>query len=817
MTQSKAAGSLASHLGQAKSSPEDERTDVSLLSHVSDNPLLKNIPAKIIRRAWFAMAHLIMKDGDTIIDMGCQNGQQTYAMAAQHPNISFTGVDKNEQDIKYAKENYKLPNLKFMCADIETDFLPENSADAIINSFTLHEIYSAHKCNDRFVAETIEKQFKILKQGGQFFIQGHILSSDDEYVLMEMIEEKSKGQNIEELSEIQLLSLYAEQARPHEEENYRGFYLEELPARFPRTRLFRLPAKWAYEFIIRKDQRARWNEDLSKEYIFFNRGDFDRIIKSLGARMVYSAPHWNQEVIKKSLDKKIKLFSENGNPIDAPPTSFAILAQKTPERSSLSVHERKPSKNEETGLTLMAMRNDTNGHTRDIVSRGLEVAEIIPYLVTEDERLHIFVHEEVPRALLNTIRRNGPNLDGKQWSGHMCEALAIPLDKMEKLDRSRFRDILNFSRENLDLTPKMGSIFEEGPGFYPAPDSIDEHIDTLYLNVEAPKTSKTKQIIPKIVMEDADGFSGKGFLKEVDAQQILDAIAVGLIPSSRLEVQLLCLYEQLGIKYKSWVECPLDIQTGEVEKVTKIQEIIAKLSEDDHRFKEVKGSAGQIRAMQSIFVDEGQENGSATGLASRNVDFIINEESSMNMAVVLPLSKSVNGEVMAGIVEEYLPVPQRYKGNGYTITCPSFSLPKEIENFQMALKYIADQFEVPTECVARMGEGYFSYIGLTPQRVYPFAVTTPGASGWLAKGRGHGVTSVTPLYNLGRLLYWDNHDSFLEVVARTYQSTIGLDSSLSAGTSFSKQHAAGKSVFSSSPASSSSSSTNSSSSKKYDR
>ena len=814
--QAKASHSLTSQMGQAKSTQDGQEKpkDQPLLSHIKNDPLLEGISSKTIRRAWFAMAHLIVKDGDRVVDMGCQDGAQTYAMAVQNPNVAFLGVDKDEQAIKNAQENYKLSNLDFQCADIEEEFLPENSVDAIINSFTLHEIYSNHKCNERSVTETIEKQFKALKENGQFFVQAHILPSNSDYVLMEMIDGKviaKENNDIEQMSEAQLLSLYAEQARPHEDESYRGFYLEELPPRFPRTHLFRLPSKWAYEFIIRKDHRDIWDENLNKEYIFFNRSDFDRIIKSLGARMVYSAPHWDQEVINRSLNKKIKLFAENGNPVDAPPTSFVIVAQKTSERSSLGVHERKPCKDKDIDFSLMAMRDEVDGKSFDIVSRGLKVAEIIPYLVTGDDRLHIFVHEEVPRALMNTIRRNGPNLDGKQWSGHMNEALAIPMDAIKNLDRDRFRDILNFSRDNLDLVPKIGSLLEEGPGFYPAPDTIDEHIDTLYLHVEKPDKDK---IIPKVMMHDTDGFSTKGFLREIDAQQILDAIAVGLIPSSRLEVQLLCLYEKLGLSYKSWAECPLEIHEDKTEKVTKIQEIVSKLSEDDSRFKEIKGSAGQIKAMQSVFVDEGLENGGATGLASRSVDFIINEESSMNVAAVLPLSRSVNGEVMAGIVEQYLPIPQRYKGNGYTVTCPSFPLPKEIENFQMAIKYIADQFEVPVECVARMGEGYFSYIGLTPQRIYPFAVTTPGADGWMAKGRGHGVTSVTPLYSLGRLLYWDNHDSFLQVVAQAYKFAIGLDSTLSAQTSFSQQHSASKG----SPSSSfSSSSSNNSSQKKYDR
>jgi len=141
------------------------------------------------------------------------------------------------------------------------------------------------------------------------------------------------------------------------------------------------------------------------------------------------------------------------------------------------------------------------------------------------------------------------------------------------------------------------------------------------------------------------------------------------------------------------------------------------------RFKPSNGNAGLIKTMQSVFVDEGQSNGSIKGLASRDVDFILNEEGSMNIAIVLPLAKNVSGEIMAGIVEKYLPVPQRYKGTGYTLTCPSIPLPPDLKNLDMVQRYIADKFEVPMECVSRMGESFFSHIGVTPQRIYPYVIT----------------------------------------------------------------------------------------------
>lgn len=778
--------------------PAQEKTDAMraydvdpMAPDIIENPLLKNIPPAIIRRAWFTMAHLVLENGSTVLDIRCQNGIGTYTMAALNPNIEFIGIDRNDALIDQAEKDYSLPNLQFMSGDIQENFVPKNSIDAIVNSFTLHEIYSENNCSEKAVTKSLERQFELLKTNGTIFIQGHVMPPEDNYVLVEMMEEPSKGKDISNMTEADLLILYSEQARPRDNENYRGFYLEELPPRFPRTRLFRLPAKWAYEFILRKDDRENWNNELRKEYSFFTRAEFNRVLRGYGARLTYSAPYWDEQIIRNRFHKKFRVFHEDGEPIGATETSFVMVAQKTKERQSLTLQERKPSRRENPNLRIIAMRNEYDGSILDVVSRDMHITEFLPYRVTEEGTLNIFVHEGIPRGLTNTVQRKGHNIDGKQWSGHMTEALAVPQQFLEPLDTTHFRSTLNFAQDYLGLKPEMGCLFENGPGFYPAPDCIDEHIDTKYLKVSKPK----KTIEPRIILEDADGFSTRGRIREIDAQQILNGVGVGFIPTSRLEIQILALYEKLEIDYQAWAECPLSLKTEEPEKTTKLQEIIAKLAAEDTRFKEGKGIVGQMKTMQSVFVDEGQDHGGVTGLASRDMDFILNEEGSMNTAVVLPLTKKINGEVMAGIVEQYLPVPQRYKGNGYTVSCPSFKLPVEIKNFDMARKYIADKFEVPIDCVARMGESYFSHIGVTPQRIFPFAVSTGGAKGWKKVGRAHGVTTYTPLYRLYRLLYLDNYYSFIKVCAMAYQSCLGQDSDMSVKMSFSQKQAGRKESF----------------------
>lgn len=743
--------------------------------------ILQSLPKTLVRKAWFTTAHLILEPGSVIADMGCGSGAITYAMAALNPRQNFIGVTPMPDILASATQKYILPNLEYRLGDVRDIMFEENSLDAIINSFMLHEVYSAAGCNDWAVIETLEAQMRQLKINGQLFLRDHIMPEED-FVLMEMPDIPSRGESVMEMSEVDLLIHYAEEARTRHASNYRGFYLEELPARFPGTRLFRVPAKWAHEFILRKDDRDIWEEELYKEYTFFTEREFRWTMRGMGARVLYSAPHWDEQIVRKRFDKKFRLFDEQGNSLGSPPTSFIALFLKVGDNRSLVLQERKPvrGKKDDAQLRIMAMRDEVDGTIRDVVTRGLETTEVIPYRITDEGRLKIYVHDGIPRGLVNAVQRSGVNIDRKKWSGHMIEAIAVPQEILHGIKLQNPNSLRDFSRDYLGLKPTGFAVLENGPGFYPAPDCVDERIETKYLRVEKPNAA----IRPLQPLDEIKGFSTQGKFREVDAQSILNAIGVGLIPSSRLELQLLALFEKLEMPYDSWADCPLVLEETEIEQKTSYRKMIEKLNARDDRFKEIKGTAGQLRTVHSVFVDEGRIGGGLTGLASRNMEFVVHEEKTQNIAVVLPLAKSINGEVMAGICEQYLPVPQRYKGNGYVVSCPSLSLPKEITNMELAQKYIAEKFEVPLDCVARMGESFFSHIGVMPQRIYPFAVTTAGVKGWQKIGRQHGVTNYAPLYDLHRLLYWDNHYSFMKVVAMAYKSVVGLNSDLSPDTHF---------------------------------
>ncbi len=721
--------------------------------------LLKDMDAETIRKAWFTLSHLLLDEGAHVIDMGCDDGAMTYAMAAMSPKVRFTGLDKAKRQVNKAKEKYKLFNLDFKVGDSSSEIFEPESVDAIVNSYVLHEIFSASRYNERIVSDTMRKHFKALKKGGVMFIRDYARPPPESFVLLEMPDEPSKGKDLARLSDPDLLIWYAEHARPRQDAGCGGFFLEELPERFPRTRLFRLPYKWAYEFIMRKDERSHWETELPMEYTFFTMREFRKELRGLGARVQYSGPYFDDDIIKDKFEGRFRLYSDDGTPLGNPPTCYISVAYKMAERKSLHIEERRPSSTDSGNLRITAMRNEKTGEIVDVVSRDVDVSEVLPYRVDEEGRLKIYLHDGIARSIANAVPRGGVNIDERRWSGHMIEPITVDGEAISSMEDFDVKHTVLFSRDYLGLKPDTGAILEHGPDYYPAPDYIDERIHTFYLKVK----NAGKAIPPQTII-GVEKFQAKGVVREMDAQQILNAITVGMIPNSRLELQILSLFHHLNLMAETWTDKQLNLSVSKINKKADIKTILDQMGEDDRRFKEVKGTTGQLRPVHSTFVEEGQSRGSMSGLSAENVDFIVHDGKTINTAVVLPLTKDEKSTVYAGVMVNHLPVPQRHEGNGLTVSAPSFNIPPEVTNLKMMRKFLADQFGVLPKNIIKLGESYFTHVGMTPHRVHPYAVAAPAEA---MKGPS---TQFLPFYQimlLQRLISREPH--FMLAIARAYR------------------------------------------------
>lgn len=733
--------------------------------------LLKTVPTRIMKRAWFTISHLLLDDGAKIIDAGCGDGAMAYVMATFKPEWEFIAYDIDKKLIENAQRKYKRDNLKFVHCRPDQLPLEPNSVDAIVNSYLLHEIYSQTRFNFKAIRNTLDKHFEALKPGGYFFIRDYAMPAANEYVLMEMTDDAGFGDDLDNMSEADLLIWFSDHARSGDSLHTGGFFLEELPPRFPNTRLFRLPYKWAYEFIIRKDDRETIEQDLNKEYTFATHRDLRRELRSLGARLLYSASHWNDDVVQKTMVDKFQLYTEDGVPLGYPETSYILVGQKVPENTSIRFQEWRTTRNIPSSIKINPVRDIKTGEVIDVATRYLNITELLPYRVSEDNRLKIYLHESIPRSLVNTVPRKGKNIDNKTWSGHMIEALSVNGDDIENYRIAKPPQIKDYINKTISLETEEGALFRDGPSSYPDPKAIEERISTSYICVKASNKKRISLLDTGYEPPEGYPFMTAGHLREYDAQSILNAIAVGMLPSGRLEAQILMLYQKLGLRNESWSESPLVLTEVDVKARMDVKDILRDMAEDKKMFAPVKHEAGQLRLLQSVFLEEGhQDGGGMTDISSRTQDFFVHEEKTENVAIIMPMTRDLSGEVLVGMQLDYAPVPERFKGNGNFVNLPSIPLPAHIDNMDSAKRYVAEYFETEPKFVGTLGEPFYQHIGMTPQKVFPFAIANnPGADEYWSSM----MTTFAPMEHIwGAIALIDCYDSFLVVASRCFQTLL---------------------------------------------
>ena len=723
---------------------------------VSRQRKIIEMPEFIRHKAATISAHFLLPSGALVVDMGCVTGEITYTLALLNPLIEFIGIDRDPHVIDYARKTYQLPNLSFRVDDASVDNFEDESVDLIINSNILHVIYSAHEYDSEAVIDVLGKQIKKLKTGGIMLVRDYMVPPDDEYVLLEFPDIKSTGDTPKKMSDPDLLILFSQTARPLHAHGCEGFFLEEIEAAREDTRLFRLPHKWALEFIHRKDHRESWEKELALEYSFFSYQDFKREFVRLGMRMMYSGPTRNPWVVKNLFQGKFQLYTEEGIPKPPPATNYFVLSQKVANKEGLILEERRPSQDQAQELEVITVVDKKTGKVHEVARRPGEYCDVIPYRITKGGRVVIYVRSGYPRPIVNAVQRGTHNLDGKRWSGHLIEPITMDTVGMTEDPKINKKMILDFVEDYAGLKVLKKDSLYVGVTYFPSPETIDEAIEPVFVQVAKPRKSSWP-----IEKDGEKEFSSLGMISELDGSDIIRASEVGLLPEPRLEIHVFDLMNRYGIKMPEWIGETFPLPGKMSDKVEETEDILD--SVEPSEFSEPRKGGKHLKPVRSVFIEEGKVGNATRGLSSKDVEFIVSEDGVENIAIILPLTRGWDDNLMVALKPETLPLPQRLGGSGNMLTAPSFVLPKDVRTIDDAKQFVAQKFGVSTDRVGQLGESYFTHAGVTPQRVYPFIVS--------AEGYSYGPDwKYTAMRRLWILLYTHECFSgdFVKALARTH-------------------------------------------------
>jgi SAM-dependent methyltransferase len=662
----------------------------------------------------FVGAHFLLDPGSRIADMGCGSGSGTYQLALLHPQIRVIGVDINSESVRIAAEKYRLPNLEFRIGDAAEPLFAGDPLDGILSSSTLHHVYTFNGYSRDAVRRALRSHLQCLREGGAFVLRDFVSPSHEGYVLLDLPCGESRGDTPAELCDADLLLRFARTARPLDTSAGPGFFIEEIDPAEPDTRRFRLPHKWAAEFVLRKDYRRDWDVELLEEYTYFTAEEFAEELARAGGRLLSAEPYWNPWIVANRFVGRFRMSDEQGRPLSWPATNFVAMTQRVRDGGGVRLIERRAADKAPSFLQLAAMRDTSAPEIAvfDLVRRPGPVCDLLPWRVAAG-RLRLAARHGYPRPITCAIPRGPSMIDGARWGGYLIEPITgmVPHDSPVETMAEIVLERAGIAREGIVR-------IDPGLSYYPSPGGIDEIVHALFVEVAGPVSAHS-------LSTTLSGLDTAGEIREFDAQRLLRAAHVGVLPEARIEINLYALMDRLGIRPDPFIGEPIEFPADQASPVTRadLDALLARPTVTP--FAPADTASGYLRLIRSVFAEQGEQNGSPRTLAEHELEFALPRHTSINTALALPLV-SDRGELLVGIETRLLPAPQRAEGNARLLTAPAWRLDRTVDTLDAARAFVAAQFGTAKEAVTPLGAAYFPSAGITPERVHPFAVRFTG-------------------------------------------------------------------------------------------
>ena len=669
------------------------------------------------KRAWTpylqTLSHLLIKSGSrvAVMDAGLEPDiGEAFATARSHHQ--FIACDSDPDFIAQAEQSTRMKNLRFkqMRSDFP-DFAHED-VQAIVNMRNIHRLYSMSGYNRSHVVDILKRQINALPTYGVMVIRDYARPYTDETVTLEL----TKSDDIKKLKS------FSQSARPLDLPHSQGFMIDPLDTPKSGSQRFRLPLKWAIEFIRRLDSNESWEKNLPVEYTAFTMNGIWEILSELGMRVYYAHPLWDNKRIKSVYKKRVKLLDDKNREIPFPESEYIIVAQKVGPEDPVILKERRHSTAAKEAMNLRLMEDQQTKERFPELTLKSTVDDLLPWRINSYNRLKVTLRVGVHRPLMNASDRGTPNLDGKRWSGFAIEPLAIESGEWNHKGEDVIRHLEALST-NLSVE-SLGKLRREN-SYYPDADLV-AHRKTGF-SVELKRPLKPRQ-------KNESGQNGR--IVEFDAEDVLRACHVGLISDGRLEILTEQLTARLNKDYETWHGSDIEIEDADPEQLISAEKVTDKLespgykADTERAYTMVDHAPDSHTHQRTVFTSGRTLDGLAVNLDAYEVEACYAKYMSLNTAVCLPLSNDPDRhEPLVGLEQRRLPIPNRLEGKSVTTQLPSFRLPAYITNLSEARVYLAEQFGCKADDVEAIGSSFFLYPEISPERVFPFVINNVGSGG----------------------------------------------------------------------------------------
>lgn len=658
---------------------------------------LSGMDSSMKQKVALTAAHLLAQG--TVADMGMGSGSGSFALASLYPSLSVIGVDINPTMVALAAEKFGRPNLSFICGDIASRVFPDESLDGIFDSSVLHHVTTFTNYEYEAAARALENQARQLRPNGMLIVRDFVDPGDGEVSLDLPTGDGDAGDDPQNCSTASLFLRFAREFRKLATQP--GFDFREEPSPRDGFRRFVLSRKLAAEFVLRKDYRRDWETEILEEYTYFTQQDFESCFARLGLRIVASTPIWNPWIVRNRLEGKV-FFGDDG---ELPPTNYLIAGEKVAPGEGVRFEEG-DAVAPRGFLSMEHHRHRQTGQIMDLVRRPHPTVDVVPWFVSDGE-LFVVARKSYPRAILASAESvTAPALDGSTPAHYVTEPLTV-LQRDDPFGRT----VVESLAQRAAIRPEQIRGFHEGSIYYPSPGGVEEEVRSALVEVDP--TFEQRRI------ENVSGFATSGHVRAIEATQLLRAAQVGGMTDARLEINVYALLRRLGRSAGPWIGDAIALQDGPVQA----SRLDALLSIAPRRmFDTVDGTASFLELRCADFRESGADG---TVLASQPLEYVLPRTRSINTIAVALLSRQ-DGEVCIGLDDDDLPAAQSFTGNSNIIVTPAWRLPVAARTRRAARDWVDQrlrhEYGVRAANWFELGGRYHPSPGVTPERVYPFAI-----------------------------------------------------------------------------------------------
>jgi SAM-dependent methyltransferase len=248
-----------------------------------------------------------------IVDKGCGTGKLLVELSRRFPGASLVGVDLSREFLRRSDENtYAGGDVQLVLGDAADQQLPDGSADTIVFSSIMHEVYSYSGYDRARIDRALASAARELRPGGRLLIRDGI-SPDPRDVLLDLLDEPTVAQ-------------FGRFAR--EFKHGQGAAFTSEPARAGARATVRLSAHLANEFLCKKDYLKNWDIEVHEEYGVLTVEEWRAALTRNFFRVLTISIYVNEWIQHNRYEKTARLTERDGSSF-WPATNAVIVGERT--------------------------------------------------------------------------------------------------------------------------------------------------------------------------------------------------------------------------------------------------------------------------------------------------------------------------------------------------------------------------------------------------------------------------------------------------------------------------------------------------------